>query len=104
MIPQAKLDALPVATLIALKAQIDATIQHRQRTTLRYGSICTFPAKSRGGRQVTISVTGFGPKNVMGIELDAMGKPTTMKWRVHPTHLTPVGEANKPRHAAAGSF
>jgi hypothetical protein len=96
MIDRAKLAALPTATLIELQRTIKEVIEAKSRRELRVGTEATF-FNRRIGRDTRILVTGFGPKNVMGYEVDDHGNHLTMrKWRVHPSVLTPV-EPAKPK-------
>lgn len=107
MIDQAKLNALSVDTLIELKDRIHDTIMRKQRSALRIGQVVAFDSQKHG-REVRIKITNFGPKNVMGYELDAQGKfkphPRGYDWRVHPSVCRPITATPSGAYAGAGSF
>lgn len=95
MIDRAKLLALSLETLTALKASIVEVIAHKQKDDIRIGSVVTFYSRQRRG-QVSMCVQNFGPKNLIGYEIDAHGNHLTkMKWRAHPSLVTLVNTAPK---------
>jgi hypothetical protein len=102
MIDQAKLNALSLETLRELRERITDTIARKVAQDLRVGSIATFESK-KFLRQVTIRIESIGPKNVIGTELDAQGKPLRPNgWQVGRLALTPV--TARPSTGGAGSF
>jgi hypothetical protein len=85
MIDAAKLNALSLDTLKELERNVKLVIANKMRSEIRHGSIVTFFSSKRG-RNVRLSVTGFGPKNLSGYEITPSGDHMhTMKWRVHPS-------------------
>lgn len=103
-----KLHALSDHGLAQLKEAVDTEMENRRRRLYAVGKLAKF--ENRGGEEVIIRITGRGPKNIMGEQVDeygrlktnAMGRPH--RWRVHPTFLTPVVPKPlvKPATAATG--
>ncbi|UUZ75468.1 hypothetical protein LP414_27520 [Polaromonas sp. P1(28)-13] len=59
------------------------------------GSEVTFHSTKRG-RNVRMFVENFGPKNLLGYEIDATGNHLrNMKWRVHPSMVKLVTPTQK---------
>lgn len=100
MIDQAKLNALPLNVLQELHERIKYTLTRKARSEVRYGAVMEFYSPKKM-RTVQIKVTGSGPKNVTGVELDEMGRETLSRWRVNPTLLRPVASAPTTRATSA---
>ena len=84
-----KLAQLSDEAFYNLKTQIDIEAKNRQRRALSVGKIATFDSTKRGG-QVMLMITGRGPKNITGYEIDSKGNHlTNLKWRINPSMLTP---------------
>ena len=110
-----KLKALPIEALFQLRDELVEACQKRRHEALKIGSVAEFES-SKHGAIVRIRITGFGPKNVMGEEVDANGFSMRKKWRCHPDFLTPVFPkkvappppkgvgADRPNSPMAGSF
>lgn len=96
-----KLKALPDDALIRLKMQVDAEFKLRHRKLFATGKQATFYSESKD-RDVRILITGRGPKNIMGVECDEYGNPSSMRWRCHPNFLLPVLLKPKPIVAPTG--
>lgn len=90
MIDPAKLAALSLDTLQKLLASVKTAVEAKQRTQIGFGSEVTFFSSKRG-RQVRLHITGRGPKNLSGYEIDAQGNHLrNTKWRVDPSLVSLV--------------
>lgn len=89
-----KLRMLDDATFYKLREAMDDEHKRRLSRLIGIGKQVTFEAK---GRTVRLLITGRGPKNLMGHEIDENGRHEPFKkWRVSPNALTPYQEPAKP--------
>lgn len=114
MIDPAKLAALSLDTLQKLQASVKVAIESKQRQEIRQGSEVTFHSSKRG-RTIRICITGRGPKNLMGYEIDAQGNHLrNTKWRVDPSFVSlvppkpfvikrPIGDSANDRPLSGGA-
>lgn len=101
MLDQAKLNAMPVETLTAIRDQVIRTINSKARAALRIGSEATF---EHDGVTRRLMITKINPKTVGGYEIDAHGNHLRQKkWRVSPNLLSPVPVKAAPKIAPIGT-
>lgn len=88
LIPQEKLRTLSLEALQALRQGVQQAIEYKARTSICRGSMVQW-FSSKSGRNITLCVDNFGPKNVLGHEVgDDDSHQYNRKWRVSPTLLT----------------
>ena len=99
-----KLKALSFEALTDLKHKVDEVHRQKQLQMLRPGREATFNTNKRPGGRCRIMITGRGPKNITGYEIDHQGNHLMhVKWRVAPSLLSPVLEAKRATSAPLGT-
>jgi hypothetical protein len=115
-----KLKALPLEALFQLRDELIDACRARKYEAFKVGRLAQFEKAGRGIKGiVTIRITGFGPKNIQGLEVDPdTGLPSGRggSWRCDPDSLTPIFPkkvapkplqgvgADRPMSPMAGSF
>jgi len=90
----AKLMALPIDVLQKLKKEVDEAMNRRRYELFKIGKLASFYCPKKR-RDITIKITGMGPKNIMGDEVNERGIPIGGKWRVGPSILTVLPDPPK---------
>jgi hypothetical protein len=91
MIDKAKLEALDMVTLSALRNVVSEILHRKMRQNAYKGYEVLSSDERRGGRQVRIRITDAGPVNLVGYMIDENGNHLTRtKWRISPSLATVV--------------
>lgn len=88
-----KLMQLPIDALQKLKKEVDEAMQWRRYELFKVGKLASFVSSK--GQYTVIKITGVGPKNIMGAEVNERGIPTGGKWKVAPSFLTVLPDPPK---------